>query len=157
MVQTPSTDILSFFNNVPVELQAKPEHTNQVILEAFVFAAHCELGNEIIQPILKQDAALQNELWEFRTHFYPAKPILGTATDHKATLKDIVRLVSNVKQRHDRFKSEGYTYNNDERSVHINFLKDETTKFRQLLNILYLHKVPGAVTLLLASHKKFLT
>ena len=145
MVPTPSTDILTFFNNVSLELQAKPEHINQVILEAFVFAAHCELGNEIIQPILKQDAALQDELWEFRTNdFFSVKHILGTTENHKTTLKAIVKLMSHVKQRHDVFKTEGYTYNNDERSVHINFLKDETAKFRQLLNTLYLHKVPGS-------------
>ncbi|KAG2225462.1 hypothetical protein INT45_010098 [Circinella minor] len=148
MVQTPSTDILTFFNNVSIELQAKPENTNQVILEAFVFAAHCDLGNEIIQPILKQDAALQDELWEFRTKdFYSFKPVVGTHESHKTTLKAIVKLVSNVKQRHDIFKTEGYTYNNDERNVYISFLKDETAKLRQLLNILYLHKVPGTPAL----------
>ncbi|KAI9243437.1 hypothetical protein BDA99DRAFT_530414 [Phascolomyces articulosus] len=142
MVQTHPTDILTFFSNVSADLQEKPQHTSQVIFESFIFAAHCDLGNVIIKPILERDVSFQKELWDYCTKDF-SYDNMAVCVDYKDTLKAIVKLVNSVQQQHGLFKSKGHAYDNEKRNHYIHVLKDETTRFRELLNCLYLFNPEG--------------
>ncbi|KAI9497317.1 hypothetical protein BDB00DRAFT_24203 [Zychaea mexicana] len=146
MVQTPApfTDILTFLHSVPVELQKKPEPSNQVILESFLFAAHCDLGIYIIEPILANDVHLKHQLWQHRNGELVNKAL---ESGYKQILKDIVRLVNHANQRHEQFTTANYTYNEVQRQTHIDYLKEETAKLRRLLNALFLQNVPSTPAL----------